>query len=362
MKTLRILRVLALAVLTLMVSLLMGSPVMAEGSWVTVTNGQIISAIRASGNSPTNIQKGNETDGTPLYIARVAHEGGVHIGKVRANALEAFIPFGGQELPKGNYQVYVGTGTWVRINAGQNIPTNAIQGGSEADGTPLYIARATIDGGIHPGKARGTEAFIPYGGREQVVTSFDVLVLPGVVPTVIRVRLTQIFADACGGEDCNDAYNGRIRLSLNTVRPGSSGTYEAPVLRANPAETGNNTIWELIRGGVTCPNPEARERDGLPVSARTVILRNQGWWYYGIDAQRLNNDEYQLKIEPELGAMHGAPPNPAYHALPRGTYKALKIRSELLRNGPGVVNIGPFKTATDRCHEYWIQLEVEYNN
>ena len=166
MKTLNFLRVPALAVLTLAVSLLLGIPTIAQ-DWVRVTDGRMpANALRA----------GNEADGTPLYIARGNQEGGLHPGKVRANALEAYIPYGGREIAVRDYEVYVGTGTWQEVRPGQRVPTTAIAGGRETDGTPIYIARATIEGGTHPGKAKGGEGWFPYGGQERYVSPFQVLV------------------------------------------------------------------------------------------------------------------------------------------------------------------------------------------
>lgn len=137
-----------------------------SAQWSRVTNSIIPSnALRA----------GNEANGTPLYIARANYEGGLHVGK--ANSGEAYIPYGGREVYVQNYEVYTGTGTWIRISNG-NFPQNAIVGGREADGTPLYIARAAIEGGIHIGKAKASnEAWISYGGVERYfANNFEVLV------------------------------------------------------------------------------------------------------------------------------------------------------------------------------------------
>lgn len=135
--------------------------------WQRVTNGII----------PTNaFAAGHEADGTPIYIARVSHEGGVHLGKVKANSTGALIPFGGRELYLENYEVYTGTGTWVQASV-RGLPTTAIRGGQEADGTPLYIARALIENGRHPGKVRANAAAcIPYGGIEKIIDHYQVLV------------------------------------------------------------------------------------------------------------------------------------------------------------------------------------------
>jgi hypothetical protein len=71
--------------------------------------------------------------------------------------------------------------TWVYASGG-HIPDGAIQHGHEADGKPLYVARAHYSGGLHPGKVRGEfgAANIPYGGAEVKVYEYEVLVGPGV--------------------------------------------------------------------------------------------------------------------------------------------------------------------------------------
>jgi len=68
---------------------------------------------------------------------------------------------------------------WANTNGG-NIPENAVRAGYEADGRPLYIARARIDGIMTPGKAGShlSGACIPYGGQERVVEHYEILVMP----------------------------------------------------------------------------------------------------------------------------------------------------------------------------------------
>lgn len=150
--------------LTLILGLLMASTVV-QAQWERVHR-----SVTPSGA----FRGGNEADGSPLYIARTHHEGGIHIGKARQNAAEAFIPYGGAEIIVDNYEVYVGKGKW---RPSKQKPKGAVVGGKESDGSPLYIARAYIGGGWHIGKARenATEAFIPYGGREEIASDFEVL-------------------------------------------------------------------------------------------------------------------------------------------------------------------------------------------
>jgi hypothetical protein len=58
-----------------------------------------------------------------------------------------------------------------------NVPKGALEGGREADGTPLYVVRGAHGDGVHPGKvnpnARG--AYIAWGGEEVLLGSYEVL-------------------------------------------------------------------------------------------------------------------------------------------------------------------------------------------
>lgn len=60
------------------------------------------------------------------------------------------------------------------------IPDNAIRAGYEANGKPLFVARAIIQGAITSGKCgiHLEGAYIIYGGKENVVQHYGVLVYP----------------------------------------------------------------------------------------------------------------------------------------------------------------------------------------
>lgn len=66
---------------------------------------------------------------------------------------------------------------WQRADGG-NVPAGAQPHGREADGTPLWVARARHNNGLHPGKVRPAfgAANIPYGGKEVKVADYEVLV------------------------------------------------------------------------------------------------------------------------------------------------------------------------------------------
>jgi hypothetical protein len=64
---------------------------------------------------------------------------------------------------------------WAKVNGA--VPANAVIGGSEP-GRTLPICHAAYNGGVHPGKVVAGKCNIGYGGKEIVLTSYEVLV-PG---------------------------------------------------------------------------------------------------------------------------------------------------------------------------------------
>lgn len=64
------------------------------------------------------------------------------------------IGWGGSEIQLYEYEVLqVCNGDWVKAYAGHT-PHNAIKGGHESDGSPIYIGRVHFKGGIQIGKVK----------------------------------------------------------------------------------------------------------------------------------------------------------------------------------------------------------------
>src|ERR1051326_4640296 len=67
--------------------------------------------------------------------------------------------------------------TWVRIESGQSVPSNAIVGGVEVggqnNGAMLYVCRAEYNGGVHPGKLIGGFCNISFAGQEIVLSNYQ---------------------------------------------------------------------------------------------------------------------------------------------------------------------------------------------
>lgn len=69
-------------------------------------NGQWLAA--SGGNIPPNaVTAGQSEDGEPLYVGRVVHDGYLVVGKVQPSHGVLYIPFGGQELSFGDYEILV---------------------------------------------------------------------------------------------------------------------------------------------------------------------------------------------------------------------------------------------------------------
>jgi len=141
-------------------------------------------AVASGGQIPTGAQsQGHEADGTPLFVARSPGHTfpnaipGIQPGKVRPGFPGAFIPFGGKEISVGTYEVLMQAGIWIAGSNGQ-IPDGAVVCGREENGNPLFVARANVGGGVHPGKIRFDfgAAFIGFGGQEIRVQTYEVLV------------------------------------------------------------------------------------------------------------------------------------------------------------------------------------------
>lgn len=149
------------------------------------------------GTLPQNaLLAGSHSENQPLYIVRANYAKGVHIGKIGRNWQSALIPYGGREIAVSEYEVFTGKGLWVNVSNG-TLPANAIEGGREADGKKLYIARSRMPNGLHIGKTRADWNFaaIPYGGKEVLMPQYEVLIsgfLPDQTGTANKDGVTTI--------------------------------------------------------------------------------------------------------------------------------------------------------------------------
>ncbi|XP_058979645.1 C3 and PZP-like alpha-2-macroglobulin domain-containing protein 8 [Musca domestica] len=137
-----------------------------SGNWVPAANGEI----------PPEALQGGFDGSEQLYIARAQHEGDMIPGKLHPSHGVCYVAYGGGEHGHSEYEVLcAGFGIWVPVNDG-NIPPNAVQAGTTADGEPLFVGRATHDGTVTVGKVQPSHGccYIPYGGEELAYKEFEI--------------------------------------------------------------------------------------------------------------------------------------------------------------------------------------------
>lgn len=127
---------------------------------------------------------GHDNDGNTLFAARAFHEGGVHVGYASHKTKKgAVISFGGDDLETNMYEVLLAdqNGVHWEHHSGtfrpQDFVNPPIEGGYEADRTPIAIARAEHHGWKIPGKASAKVdgANIAYDGKEKRVKDYEIL-------------------------------------------------------------------------------------------------------------------------------------------------------------------------------------------
>jgi len=119
--------------------------------------------------------------GNPLYVARALHEGSLVPGKYHAGYKTAYVSWGGKELEKKeNFEILLMAGSTLEWKSaeGGTVPDGAVEGGHRPDKGALYIARGKVDGVESIGKLNPQHKFchLPYGGKEHLVTQYQVLV------------------------------------------------------------------------------------------------------------------------------------------------------------------------------------------
>ncbi|KAJ2931235.1 hypothetical protein H1R20_g5882, partial [Candolleomyces eurysporus] len=119
-----------------------------------------------------------------LYIGRAFHKGSITPGKASDVFKKgAVIGYAHDEVHKDTYEILLGDMNglkWVDTSGKLNVHAlgkTPVDGGVDADGTPLYVARAQHKGVYHPGKCseKLKAAFIPYDGGEVEVSNYQVL-------------------------------------------------------------------------------------------------------------------------------------------------------------------------------------------
>ncbi|KAK0072402.1 hypothetical protein PV325_011412, partial [Microctonus aethiopoides] len=132
------------------------------------SGGSVCWCDATGGNLPSGAVAGGEDIDEPLYIGRANHGGALIPGKVKLSHGVCYVPWGGEEHGKAEYQILCGcTPRWV-ATSGENVPPNAIPAGETEDGEPLFVGRVAHEGTKTIGKVQASHGvcYIPFGGAE----------------------------------------------------------------------------------------------------------------------------------------------------------------------------------------------------
>ncbi|XP_037029774.1 uncharacterized protein LOC119069741 [Bradysia coprophila] len=138
--------------------------------WIQYSSNQFV---------PNAIIGGRDHGHIPLYIGRALHGRALIPGKINFEYKTCYIPWGGDEHEKSNFEILTNiSGTWLP-NSGGTIPVDAFAAGHSEDGETLYIGRAHIEGTLAIGKVHPSHGccFISYAGREYDRQDYEIFVL-----------------------------------------------------------------------------------------------------------------------------------------------------------------------------------------
>jgi hypothetical protein len=152
-------------------------------SWEAASNGFVPpNAVQGGWDTPPP----GSTVQPPLYYCRAEIKSGSVVslqpGKIRPGFSGCLVPYSGREIAIGAYQVLVALNPafpLANISAINGfVPQDAIRGGTDTDGTPLYICSAFFDGSTQLGKLHSSfgGCNISYGGVEYTESNYFVLV------------------------------------------------------------------------------------------------------------------------------------------------------------------------------------------
>ena len=138
--------------------------------WVQSSHGEKIVGAVEVGNEPG------------WHIGRALHENDCVPGKVNCTHGVLYLPWGGGEHSKQQYEVLTAKGNssfdWIPSSNGQ-VPPRAIQGGKTSTGEDLYIGRTHHEGVLIPGKVHPSHRclYVAYGGKEHAYkVDYEILV------------------------------------------------------------------------------------------------------------------------------------------------------------------------------------------
>jgi hypothetical protein len=127
---------------------------------------------------------GKDKDGYSIFVARAYFEHGLQIGKASAHFKQgSAIGYAGKVIELPTFEILVADPQgvrWVPYSSQLNVEelrAKPVEGGKEANGSLLYVARVNYNGGVHPAKCGEhlPAAHLAFGGTEVLVEDYEVL-------------------------------------------------------------------------------------------------------------------------------------------------------------------------------------------
>jgi len=129
-------------------------------------------------------EAGRDKDNHPIYVCRAFFEHGTQIGKASPGFKQgAAIAYAGKVVEFSTFEVLMADAQavkWVASSQQLNVEqlgAKPVEGGKEANGAVLYVARVRYDHGTHPAKCGEhlLGANLAHSGTEIVIEDYEVL-------------------------------------------------------------------------------------------------------------------------------------------------------------------------------------------
>lgn len=200
------------------------------GVWIAVSGGAI----------PSNaIAAGREADGRQLFVARASYQGGVHIGKTRADWNFAAIPYGGREINLPQYEVLV---TALTLDEA---------GTATKDGVTTTVSRTPSTPNVSKGETQETR--YENSGRictsrqvEMTSSNLETIVSKGISDLVYPGAIFNLNSVADGSFQTYNVARTPMELAISLIS-GTSGSLRSTVGRSSPASINYGTVGEAVR-------------------------------------------------------------------------------------------------------------------
>jgi hypothetical protein len=134
-------------------------------------------SLNNSGVPQDAVCAGHDIDRSELYVIRAQHEHDLIPGKYSPHRRSAYIPYGGKEHFKTEFEILIGTSyEWIHKSRGI-VPISAFDAGYDSESQTLYVGRVNFLDTVTPGKVHPKYAkmYISYAGMEEEFEHYEVL-------------------------------------------------------------------------------------------------------------------------------------------------------------------------------------------